>query len=451
MFLEKDIESGNKLLLVLGRAGTGKSTLLRKLCDETKKKYVVVAPTGIAAVNVGGQTIHSFFKFKPGVIYEEAKKYGERSTNDMYKKLELLVIDEISMVRADLLDCVDIFLKKARRNDAPFGGVQVVMFGDLYQLEPIVSKDEKEMLFSRYDSAYFFSSWVFNEMFLYPKQLIEYVELKHVFRQKDIEFINLLDKIRKKEVEEYDLYKINKQYQEVVPETNDEYIYLTTRNDSADRINVTNLNIIPEDEHTFTGILEGNFPEKVVPTPIEVKLKVGARVMLLNNDVDKRWFNGTLGAVTKIEKEAVFIKLDNGPEYAVTQHVWSYYKYTYDKEKQKIRKDIIGSYTQFPIKLAWAITIHKSQGQTFDKAIIWLEGRTFARGQLYVALSRCRTLEGIILSREIQEWDIIEHEQVKVFMKKIEEYINRWGVDGKGNDEIIAQQLIRNQTLVTNE
>jgi hypothetical protein len=361
-----------------------------------------------------------------GVIYEEARRNGEKSINELYKKLELLVIDEISMVRADLLDCVDIFLRKARRVDAPFGGVQVVMFGDLYQLEPIVTKEEKDILFSNYISPFFFSSFVFNEMLNYPRQIIEYIELDKVFRQKDKDFIDLLDKIRKKEVEEYDLYQINKQYQDFVSETNDEYIYLTTRNDSADRINSVNLALIPEEEHVFTGILEGKFPDKAVPSPLEVKLKVGARVMLVNNDADRRWINGTLGVVSKIDPNTVFVKLDNGIEHAVTPHTWSYHKYHYDKQKQKITKELIGSYTQFPIKLAWAITIHKSQGQTFDKAIIWLEGRAFARGQVYVALSRCRTLEGIILSREIQEWDIIEHDQVKEFMGKIEEYIGRW-------------------------
>jgi hypothetical protein len=388
----EEVEGTNKLLLVLGRAGTGKSTLLRQLCNDTKKNYAIVAPTGIAAVNVGGQTIHSFFGFKMGVIYEEARRNGEKSINELYKKLELLVIDEISMVRADLLDCVDIFLRKARRVDAPFGGVQVVMFGDLYQLEPIVTKEEKDILFSNYISPFFFSSFVFNEMLNYPRQIIEYIELDKVFRQKDKDFIDLLDKIRKKEVEEYDLYQINKQYQDFVSETNDEYIYLTTRNDSADRINSVNLALIPEEEHVFTGILEGKFPDKAVPSPLEVKLKVGARVMLVNNDADRRWINGTLGVVSKIDPNTVFVKLDNGIEHAVTPHTWSYHKYHYDKQNQKITKELIGSYTQFPIKLAWAITIHKSQGQTFDKAIIWLEGRAFARGQVYVALSRCRTL-----------------------------------------------------------
>jgi energy-coupling factor transporter ATP-binding protein EcfA2 len=356
-----DTENGKRFLLVLGRAGTGKSTLLRKLAKHSRKNIAIVAPTGIAAVNVGGETIHSFFKFKPGIMFEEASKNGQNTQNVMYEKLDLLIIDEISMVRADLLDSIDVFLRHARKKNEPFGGVQVVCFGDMYQLEPVVSNDEKDMLYIQYDSPYFFSSRVFNELLFFPSQLIEFVELTKVYRQTDEEFISLLDKIRKKKADEYDLYKINERFAEYVSDTMEGHIYLTTRNDSAARINTKNLELIPEPEYSYLGTTEGDFPDKLLPTDWDLKLKLGARVMLINNDTDKRWINGTLGYVSKLENDAVFVKLDNGNEHAVTRYTWSYYKYVYDKSQDKVIKQLIGSYTQFPLKLAWAITIHKSQ------------------------------------------------------------------------------------------
>ncbi len=442
-----DIESSNKLLLVLGRAGTGKSTLLRKLCKETRKKYVILAPTGIATVNVGGQTVHSFFKFKPGILYEEAEKQGMRNQNEMYEKLELLVIDEVSMLRADLLDCIDIFLKRARRSLKPFGGVQIVLFGDLYQLEPVVTGDEKELLYKNYESPYFFSSWIFGELLKLPEQIIEFVELTKVFRQKDEDFITLLDKIRKKKVDDYDLDTINRQFDEYITDTKDDHIYLTTRNDTAERINSNNLNLIDEPERSFIGKVEGDFPEKLFPTALDIRLKVGSRIMLLNNDTDKRWINGTLGVVVKIDKDAIHVRLDSGRDYVIMRYIWSYYKYFFDKTKQKIIKEIIGSYTQFPIKLAWAITIHKSQGQTFDKAIIWMEGRAFANGQVYVALSRCRTLEGIVLNRPIQHFDIMTDDKVKKFLIQIKKYVASWRLSPSDKEKIIKEAIKKNLVI----
>jgi ATP-dependent exoDNAse (exonuclease V) alpha subunit len=415
------------MLLVLGRAGTGKSTLLRELCNNTRKNYVVLAPTGIAAVNVQGETIHSFFKFKPGILYHEAERLGERYRNGLYDKLQLVVIDEISMVRADLLDCVDVFLRKARNNDSPFGGVQMVFFGDLYQLEPVVKGDERDVLFSKYNSAYFFSSHVFQLLmqdFIYKR--IHYLELTTVYRQKDEKFIELLDRIRTKRVTDEDLYNLNRQYQEYVDDTMQEYIYITGTNREAEVINDKNLEAVPNEEYTFLGNIEGNFNEKSLPTDDFLKLKQHARVMLLNNDVDHRWINGTLGWITDIKGEDIYVKLDNGTEHIIPKHTWSNYKYSYDLRTGKVKKEEVGSFTQYPLKLAWALTVHKSQGQTFDKVVIWFEGRAFAHGQMYVALSRCRTLEGIILRRPIQHFDIMADEKVNRFFLEMDEYNLRY-------------------------
>jgi ATP-dependent exoDNAse (exonuclease V) alpha subunit len=444
----KDVENTNKLLFVTGRAGTGKSTLLRKLCSTTSKKYAILAPTGIAAVNVGGETIHSFFHFKPGITYEEAKKYGDRNQNLLYEKLELLIIDEVSMVRADLLDCIDIFLRKARKKNEPFGGIQIVLFGDLYQLEPIVRAEERDALYMQYESAYFFSSWVFQELLHYPKQLIEFVELSTVHRQKDKEFINLLDKIRKKKADSTDMQYINARFREGLSDTLPDYIYLTTTNVSAARINNKNLELLFGEDYTFIGQIEGEVPENNLPTEWEIHLKLHARVMLLNNDPDKRWINGTLGYITKIDKEDIYVKLDNGEEHIISPYTWSYYKYFYNKTKQKVEKELVGAFTQYPIKLAWAITIHKSQGQTFERSVIWLEGRAFANGQVYVALSRCTTLEGVLLNRPIKPFDIMTDDKVKRFLIQIKKYIAHWRIPLEEKQKIMSHAIKEKERLV---
>lgn len=437
-----------KLLFITGRAGTGKSTLLRKLCADSGKNFVVLAPTGIAAVNVLGETIHSFFRFKPGITYEEAESYGMHNQQEIYERLEVLIIDEISMVRADLLDSVDIFLRRARKNDEPFGGVQVVLFGDLYQLEPIVTSEERDIIYSRYKSPYFFSSHVFKQLLSAQDQSIEFIELTKVYRQKDKEFIHLLDKIRKKKITDEELNVINGQYEEFLSDTKEGFIYLTTTNAGAERINLKNLSLLPTKEYHLIGEVEGNFPDKNLPTAFDLVLKVGARIILLTNDQDKQWYNGTLATVTGVFEDRIMIRLDDGKQHMLTPFTWSYYKYTYDKKKKKIIKQVVGTYTQFPLKLAWAITIHKSQGQTFDTVVIWLEGRAFSKGQVYVALSRCKTLDGIALNRPIQHFDILVDDVVRKFLIAIRKYISNYKLPHEDKLKLLADSIKKGSSLI---
>lgn len=443
---EPDLEK--KLLFITGRAGTGKSTLLRKLCDETDKNYVVLAPTGIAAVNVKGETIHSFFRFKPGITYEEAESYGMHNQNEIYERLELLIIDEVSMVRADLLDCVDIFLRRTRRNEEPFGGVQIVLFGDLYQLEPIVTAEEKDLVYSHYRSAYFFSSFVFQKLMKEEQQSVEFIELTKVYRQKDKEFIDLLDKIRKKKISDEELNVINNQYDDYVSDTKEGYIYLTGTNVGAERINLKNLSLLPSKEYHLLGKIEGQFPEKYLPTPMDLVVKTGARIILLTNDQEKRWYNGSLATITGVFDDRIMIQLDDGKQHFLTPFVWGYYKYRFDTHKKRIVKEITGTYTQFPLKLAWAITIHKSQGQTFDKVVIWLEGRAFSKGQVYVALSRCKTLDGIVLNRPIQHFDILVDDIVRKFLISIRKYVSKFKLPHEHKLKVLKESIDQTKPLI---
>lgn len=409
----KIIESGKNLILT-GRAGTGKSTFLKYLCENTKKQYVLLAPTGVSAVNIGGQTIHSFFKFKPNVTIDEAVEIANRNIeNEIYRKIDLMIIDEISMVRADLLDCMDIFLKIVRKNKKPFGGVQILFVGDLYQLPPVVDKEEKEIFTKIYETPYFFSSNVMKNF------SPEFIEFEKIYRQKEREFIDILNAIRNDKITEEMIKKLNERY---VPDFNEEenqdYIYLTSRNEEANEINRKNLEKLEGQAVVYTANVEGTFDPEYFPTDLKLKLKKSARVMLLNNDNFGRWINGSLGWIKNLHSEYIEVILDNGKEITVEPYQWEINELYFDKKEEKIKKRTIGTFSQIPVQLAWAITIHKSQGKTFEKVIIDIGKGIFAPGQLYVALSRCRTIEGIILKKPIEKKHIYIDKRVVKFLTK---------------------------------
>lgn len=395
------MEGSSESVFVTGRAGTGKSTLLEYFRAHTKKKVAVLAPTGVAAVNIGGQTIHSFFRFKPNITPEKA---AVKSSKKIYKKLDALVIDEISMVRADLLDCVDRFLRvNGKHKNRPFGGVQMILIGDLYQLPPVVVGNERYIFKTEYESEYFFSAKVFASGNFAPA----FLELEKIYRQKDDKFISILNSIRNNTVSEEELSKLNARYApDFERDADDFYIHLTPTNRTADKINKRELNKLPCKTHRYHGTITGKFSDKQLPAEEELAVKTGAQVMLLNNDKMKRWVNGTIGKITGIEddgegNEAIMAELADGKIVEVTPYTWEIFEFFFDEKKRKIDSRTVGAFTQYPLKLAWSVTIHKSQGKTFEKVIIDIDRGTFAHGQMYVALSRCITLEGIVLKKKI--------------------------------------------------
>jgi len=407
------MEKTNGNVFLTGRAGTGKSTLLKYFLGNTKKNVVVLAPTGVAAINVGGQTIHSFFRFGINITLDKIRKLSKRE-QALYKAIDTIVIDEVSMVRADIMDCIDKFMRlNGRKKNQPFGGVQMILVGDIYQLPPVVRGIEKEIFESVYGSPYFFSSNAFKE------GKFTFIELEKIFRQQDKTFIEILNKIRNNTIDN-DLLKVLNQRVDVefMPSEKDTYIGLTTLNAISDWINQSNLSRIDGRLYTFTGRISGEFDEQYLPTDSELNLKVGAQVMLINNDSEGRWVNGTIGRIVEIDDDGdaeILVELENGEIVDVKRYRWKIIKYKYDKEKKSISTEEVGSFTQFPIILAWAITIHKSQGKTFDKVIIDIGRGTFAHGQLYVALSRCRSLSGIVLRRPIEKRHIIMDRRVVRF------------------------------------
>ena len=397
------MEDATSSVFITGKAGTGKSTLLSYFRDKTLKNTAVLAPTGVAALNIGGQTIHSFFGFKPDITEEQAVKIAgkllKRGKSKLYAGLDILVIDEISMVRPDLLDCADAFLRAMRHNPyTPFGGVKMVFIGDLYQLPPVVKSHERELFSRVYGGHYFFDSKVFKR--LRP----EFVELEKVYRQKDERFIKLLNSVRNNSAGETELRALNARYQpDFVPPEGGFFVYLTPTNDKAASVNGEKLAALPAKARVYPGSLEGDFDGRLLPTQEELELKAGAQVMLLNNDSMGRWVNGTMGMVLKLLPDGVQVELDDGVIEEVKPFTWNMFTYRYNEELEKIETEAAGGFTQLPLKLAWAVTIHKSQGKTFDKLILDLDRGLFASGQLYVALSRCRSLEGIILKTRIHK------------------------------------------------
>ncbi len=401
------IKGGDEHVFITGRAGTGKTTLLHLLRDETTRNVAVVAPTGLAAISVGGQTIHSFFRLPPRFV--DLREIRAMRHTSVMKALDLLIIDEVSMVRADLMDGIDQALRLNRRCDEPFGGVQLAMFGDLWQLPPVVREPElKEYFEETYGGPYFFQALVWREC------VGRSVDLEKIYRQKDdAEFRNILQHIRDGEPGEETLRALNGR---VMPKASlpdpDSHIVLTATNDAAFRENSRRLMALPGKAKTYSAEVSGKFDTAAFPTEPALTLKVGARVMFLRNDPDRRWINGSWGLVTALGDEGPTVQLEDGTAHAVARTAWENLAYQYDRGTKQITREQIGAYKQLPLRLGWAITIHKSQGQTFDRVYIDLGRGAFSHGQTYVGLSRCRTLAGLALAHPVRPDDVILDEQI---------------------------------------
>lgn len=413
-------EKSEKNIFITGKAGTGKSTFLNYFRENTKKEIAVLAPTGVAAVNIKGQTIHSFFNFKPDITPHKVNEIKPKKPQ-LYKKIQTIVIDEISMVRADLLDCVDKFLRLHGKNkNKPFGGIQMIFIGDLYQLPPVVTSREKDIFKEFYKTPYFFDAHVFSECEL------EFIEFDKVYRQSDSSFLEILNSIRNDTITEKAIQILNSRVKsDFVPNKDEFYVYLTTTNKMAEEINNERLSKIKGKEFIYYGYIDGQFSDSELPTSEKLLLKINAQVMLLNNDALGRWINGDIGKIIDIESrktepDIIFIELTSGEIVEVTPFKWEMYEFYFDSKKKKILTEVVGQFTQYPIKLAWAITIHKSQGLTFDKVIIDLGKGTFSHGQLYVALSRCRTLEGLILKKPISKKHIFLDRRIIKFLTQFQ-------------------------------
>ncbi|MCS5735420.1 ATP-dependent DNA helicase [Herbiconiux daphne] len=403
------IEGTRKHVFVTGRAGTGKSTLLNHLSWNTEKQLVISAPTGVAALNVGGQTIHSLFRLPIGVIADHDIEQNAE-VRKLLNTIDTLVIDEVSMVNADLMDAIDRSLRQARQRPLEaFGGVQVVLFGDPYQLAPVPGDgDERAYFADHYRSMWFFDAKVWQETDL------AIVELTEIHRQHDDDFKFMLNAVRFGMVTKEIADALNGAgARSPAPET---AITLATRNDAVNRINQSALARLPGRVLSAKAEISGDFGGRTYPADVNLELKVGAQVMFLRNDADQRWVNGTVGTVTKIDS-TVFVDVD-GEVHEVDPVAWEKYRYSYAPESKQLSKEVIGEFTQFPLRLAWAVTIHKSQGQTYDEAIVDLGSRVFSPGQTYVALSRLTSLEGLYLTRPLRPSDIIVDQAVLQFMQR---------------------------------
>lgn len=440
------IQNTRRSVFLTGKAGTGKSTFLKYICETTQKKHVVLAPTGIAAVNVGGQTLHSFFKIPLKPLVPDDPDYANparmrkmlRYTKDKVKlirELDLIIIDEISMVRADVIDFIDRVLRVYSGNmREPFGGKQLLFVGDIFQLEPVVTPDTRDILRRYYKNFFFFSAQAFSKINLVP------IELQKIYRQSDSDFISLLDRVRVNHPTPNDIARLNQRYNPDFKEEKGVFsMTLATRRDTVDAINDEHMQAIKSPERIYEGVIEGDFPENSLPTARLLSLKVGAQVIFIRNDKEKRWCNGTIGKVAQLEDERVRVELEDGSEVFVQIEVWENMQYTYNEKEKKVEEKVLGSFAQIPIKPAWALTVHKSQGLTFNNVVLDFAGGAFSSGQTYVALSRCTSIDGITLLKPLNERDIIVNIAVVDFSKQ---FNNRRLIDSALEQEH-ARQLYR--------
>lgn len=432
------LQNTSKNIFLTGKAGTGKTTFLKSLETKLNKRFIVLAPTGVAALNAGGVTLHSFFQlpfhiYIPGT-FPKTTKFSKRKI-DLIRSLDLIIIDEISMVRCDILDEIDAILKRFRRNgrNKAFGGVQVMMIGDLNQLPPIANEEEEKELAKYYNNLYFFSSRVLLQ------SSYETIPLKHIYRQQDPTFVGILNEVRENRITFDTINKLNQCYQpNILNSIPKDYIVLCTHNKQTDSINEDKLNELKTKEFVYKANIEGSFPESIYPNAYELRLKEGCQVMFIKNDYDsepnaktKRYYNGKIGIVKELMDDAIVVQCPDSEEpIIVQQYTWENVEYKVDEKSKEVSKEVKGEFTQYPLKLAWAITIHKSQGLTFEKAII-NSNRAFSHGQVYVALSRCRSLQGMILSDRFSVSSIILDNKVKLF--------NDNAIENMPTEEILAR------------
>lgn len=417
------MEHTHESFFITGRAGTGKSYLLSFFVKNSQKNVVVVAPTGVAAINVGGQTIHSFFRIPTKTPIPKDELNPSSFRRDLYRCLDTVVIDEVSMVRADVMDAIDYVLKVANENNLPFGGKQVLMFGDLYQLPPVAKPQVKRYLDDVFGGVFFFYAPVIR------KHGLKYYSLNQMFRQKDPAFIEILNQVREGNITENNLYLLNQRAGVPAPTDDDASgdlaIVIAPRKDVVERTNELKLNDIDEPLFTYEAAVQGDFRETEFPTQRVLKLKVGARVMMLVNDQGddglgrpeegRRWVNGTLGQVSRLSNDSIWVMI-NGVSHRINRHTWRKHQYSYDPSRKKLNTRSTAEFTQFPVTLAWAITVHKAQGATYQSVGIDLGTGMFAEGQTYVALSRCTDMNNLYLTRPISREDIITSNEVKAFM-----------------------------------
>lgn len=418
------LENTNRSVFLTGKAGTGKTTFLNDFTKRTSKKYIVVAPTGIAAINANGVTIHSMFGLPLRTFVPTTERVDANLANNipdfrkhmkfrsekikLLREIDIVIIDEVSMLRADVLDMVDMVLRNVRRNEKPFGGVQMLFIGDLYQLPPVVR--EESILNKYYPSIFFFNSIAIKKISLIS------VELTKVHRQKDEKFLKILDDIREGNHYKIDFDELNRRYQPDFNPKDKSYVYLTSHNNIAQEINHQKLDELKGESYTYRALIKGNFPENQYPNDEKIELKVGTQIMFIRNDAssERRYYNGKLAKVTKLSERGIWVQIEGeNKDYQLKLETWEHKKYSLDDDKNVVEK-VLGSFTQYPICLAWAVTIHKSQGLTFDRLIIDA-GKSFTTGQVYVALSRCRTLEGIVLKSRINPSVIFPNYQVDDF------------------------------------